>query len=72
MQRQWVWPLLFSPLWGTLFVSFGLGPIFTRTDDPLVSAALALRCGCGWLGSRALRGMWLLGANPKLHPHTHT
>lgn len=35
VQRRWVWPLLFSPLWGTLFISFGLGPILSRTDDPL-------------------------------------
>ena len=35
VQRQWVWLLLFAPLWGTLFVSFGIGPVVSRTDDPL-------------------------------------
>ena len=34
VQRQWVWLLLFAPLWGTLFVSFGIGPIVSRTADP--------------------------------------
>ncbi|EIE18720.1 hypothetical protein COCSUDRAFT_38534 [Coccomyxa subellipsoidea C-169] len=33
VQRKWIWILLFSPLWGTLFVSFGIGPIVTRTSD---------------------------------------
>ena len=32
VQRRFVWPLLFAPLWGTLFVSFGIGPIVTRVD----------------------------------------
>ena len=33
VQRQWVWVLIFSPLWGILFVSFGIGPIASRTAD---------------------------------------
>jgi hypothetical protein len=33
VQRQWVWLLVFSPLWGILFINFGLGPIVSRTDD---------------------------------------
>ena len=33
MQRRWVWVALFAPLWATLFVNFGLGPVVTRTDD---------------------------------------
>eukprot|EP00878_Enallax_costatus_P019297 GHUV01020356.1.p2 GENE.GHUV01020356.1~~GHUV01020356.1.p2 ORF type:complete len:144 (+),score=32.75 GHUV01020356.1:753-1184(+) len=33
VQRRWVWLLLFSPLWGSLFINFGLGPIVSRTDD---------------------------------------
>lgn len=34
---------LFAPLWGPLFVSFGLGPILARTDDtaPLLANCLA-------------------------------
>ena len=35
VQRKWVWQLLFAPLWTTLFINFGLGPIVTRTSDPL-------------------------------------
>ena len=35
VQRKWVWPLLFFPLWGTLFITFGMGPILARTSDPL-------------------------------------
>lgn len=29
----WQWALIFSPLWGMLFISFGLGPVLTRTSD---------------------------------------
>jgi energy-converting hydrogenase Eha subunit A len=34
----WQWALIFSPLWGILFISFGVGPVVTRTSDwlPLV------------------------------------
>lgn len=34
----WQWALIFSPLWGILFVAFGIGPVVTRTADwlPLV------------------------------------
>jgi len=35
IQQRFLWPLLFAPLWGTLFISFGLGPILTRTQDKL-------------------------------------
>lgn len=31
----WQWALLFSPLWGILFVAFGLGPVVTRTPELL-------------------------------------
>ncbi|WIA33950.1 hypothetical protein OEZ86_007045 [Tetradesmus obliquus] len=33
VKRKWVWLLLFSPLWGSLFINFGLGPIVSRTSD---------------------------------------
>ncbi|CAL8464370.1 g3905 [Coccomyxa elongata] len=33
VRRKWIWLLVFSPLWGTLFISFGIGPIVTRTSD---------------------------------------
>ena len=44
---------LFSPLWGPLFIAFGLGPIWTRTDDtaPLLAnclAFLATVLAVGW------------------------
>lgn len=34
----WQWALIFSPLWGILFIAFGIGPVVTRTADwlPLV------------------------------------
>jgi TPM domain len=34
----WQWALIFSPLWGILFLAFGIGPVVTRTSEwlPLV------------------------------------
>ncbi|ARV62274.1 methanol dehydrogenase [Nostocales cyanobacterium HT-58-2] len=34
----WQWALIFSPLWGILFIAFGIGPVVTRTNDwlPLI------------------------------------
>lgn len=34
----WQWALIFSPLWGILFIAFGIGPVVSRTNDwlPLV------------------------------------
>ena len=29
----WQWGLIMSPLWGILFLSFGIGPVVTRTAD---------------------------------------
>lgn len=29
----WQWVLIFSPLWGMLFISFGIGPVVSRTSD---------------------------------------
>lgn len=29
----WQWVLIFSPLWGILFIAFGVGPVVTRTSD---------------------------------------
>jgi hypothetical protein len=29
----WQWALIFSPLWGILFLSFGIAPVVTRTDE---------------------------------------
>jgi len=34
----WQWALIFSPLWGILFIAFGIAPVITRTSEwlPLV------------------------------------
>lgn len=29
----WQWVLILSPLWGILFISFGIGPVVTRTSE---------------------------------------
>jgi energy-converting hydrogenase Eha subunit A len=29
----WQWVLIMSPLWGILFISFGIGPVVSRTTD---------------------------------------
>jgi energy-converting hydrogenase Eha subunit A len=29
----WQWALIFSPLWGILFLAFGIGPVVTRTSE---------------------------------------
>lgn len=31
----WQWMLIFSPLWGILFLAFGVGPVVTRTSEAL-------------------------------------
>jgi hypothetical protein len=35
---SWQWAMIFSPLWGILFLAFGVGPVVSRTSDwvPLV------------------------------------
>lgn len=35
VKRQWVYAILFGPLWLTLSLSYGIGPVISRTDDPL-------------------------------------
>lgn len=30
---SWQWALIFSPLWGILFIAFGIGPVVTRTAE---------------------------------------
>jgi len=43
----WQWVLIFSPLWGILFLAFGIGPVVTRTSDllPLVRNILGFALG---------------------------
>lgn len=31
----WQWALIFSPLWGILFIAFGIGPVVSRTPELL-------------------------------------
>jgi hypothetical protein len=50
VKRQWVWLLIFSPLWASLFVNFGLGPVVSRTSD----AAPVLANTAGFLAAAAL------------------
>jgi len=38
----WQWVLIISPLWGILFVSFGIGPVVIRTTDWLPIARNAI------------------------------
>jgi len=43
----WQWVLIFSPLWGILFLAFGIGPVVTRTSEalPLVRNILGFVLG---------------------------
>lgn len=43
----WQWALIFSPLWGILFIAFGIGPVVTRTSEwlPLVRNIVAFAIG---------------------------
>ncbi|GBF92753.1 methanol dehydrogenase [Raphidocelis subcapitata] len=58
VQRQWVWLLIFSPLWAPLFVNFGLGPVVSRTSD----LAPILGNTAGFLAAAALPYLDRLGA----------
>jgi hypothetical protein len=44
---SWQWALMFSPLWGILFVAFGIGPVVSRTSDwlPLLRNVLGFLLG---------------------------
>ncbi len=43
----WQWALIFSPLWGILFIAFGIGPVVTRTTDwlPLLRNIIGFAIG---------------------------
>ncbi|MGL5876141.1 MAG: TPM domain-containing protein [Xenococcaceae cyanobacterium] len=43
----WQWALIISPLWGILFIAFGVGPVISRTNDwlPLVRNILGFVLG---------------------------
>lgn len=34
VKARWQWLIVFSPLWVSLFINLGLGPVLSRTDDP--------------------------------------
>lgn len=46
---SWQWALIFSPLWGILFIAFGVGPVITRTSDwlPLARNLAGFILGAG-------------------------
>lgn len=46
---SWQWALIFSPLWGILFIAFGVGPVVTRTSDwlPLARNLAGFILGAG-------------------------
>jgi energy-converting hydrogenase Eha subunit A len=43
----WQWALIFSPLWGILFIAFGIAPVVTRTSEwlPLFRNIIAFLLG---------------------------
>lgn len=43
----WQWALIISPLWGILFLAFGIGPVVTRTPEllPLVRNVIGFMLG---------------------------
>ncbi|MEI6358926.1 MAG: TPM domain-containing protein [Synechococcus sp. ELA619] len=48
---EWAWVLLLSPLWGLLFLVFGLGPVLTRTSDWLPISRNCLGFGAAALAA---------------------
>jgi hypothetical protein len=43
----WQWVLIMSPLWGILFIAFGIGPVISRTSDwlPLIRNFIGFSMG---------------------------
>ncbi len=43
----WQWALIMSPLWGILFIAFGIGPVITRTPEflPLLRNVIGFMLG---------------------------
>jgi hypothetical protein len=60
----WKWALIFTPLWGMLFISFGLGPVVTRTSEwvPIV------RNVAGFIGGAVVA--YLIPTPQKIAPST--
>lgn len=63
VQRQWVWPIVFSPLWAPIFVNFSLGPVLQRTADPTPVAINT----AAFLGAAALPLLANLFVKPALN-----
>jgi hypothetical protein len=62
----WKWALIFTPLWGMLFISFGLGPVVTRTSEwvPIV------RNVAGFVGGAVVA--YLIPTPQKITPSTES
>jgi TPM domain len=60
----WKWALIFTPLWGMLFISFGLGPVLVRTSEwiPIV------RNVAGFIGGAVIA--YLIPSPKKVTPST--
>jgi hypothetical protein len=58
----WKWALIFTPLWGMLFISFGLGPVVTRTSEWLP----IIRNVAGFIGGAVIA--YLIPAPKKATP----
>ena len=44
----WKWALIFAPLWATLFICFGIGPVVSRTSEwlPFLRNLIGFTGGC--------------------------
>jgi TPM domain len=55
----WQWALIMSPLWGILFIAFGIGPVISRTSEwlPLLRNVLGFGLGAvvAYLSSRLIQ-----------------
>jgi hypothetical protein len=62
----WKWALIFTPLWGMLFISFGLGPVLVRTTEwiPIV------RNVAGFIGGAVIA--YLIPSPKKVTPSSET
>lgn len=61
VRRKWVWLLIFSPLWASIFFNFGLAPVLERTSDSVpvaevVGAFVAAAGGIAFLPALLMRG----------------
>lgn len=68
VRRRWVWGVVFFPLWGSLAINFGLGPLVMRTDEltPVIAnlAACAATAALIYWYPQAARAAGLRGEAP--------